>query len=161
MLKTKIALAAAALTALTVGSTAANAATATATAKAKILGQITVTKTADLDFGTVVVGATGGTVAVDSAGARTCATALLCSGTSTAARFTVSGTNGQVVTVASDSSVSLTSGSNNMSASLSPSVSSMTLAGSDSFNVGGTLTVPANQAAGNYSGTFAVTVNYQ
>ena len=32
--------------------------------------------------------------------------------------------------------------------------------GSDTFNVGATLNVGATQAAGTYSGTFAVTVNY-
>ncbi len=33
-------------------------------------------------------------------------------------------------------------------------------AGSDTFNVGATLNVGAAQAGGTYSGTFAVTVNY-
>ncbi len=32
--------------------------------------------------------------------------------------------------------------------------------GSDTFNVGATLNVGAAQVAGTYSGTFAVTVNY-
>ncbi len=32
--------------------------------------------------------------------------------------------------------------------------------GSDTFNVGATLKVDPNQAVGTYSGTFAVTVNY-
>ncbi len=32
--------------------------------------------------------------------------------------------------------------------------------GSDTFNVGATLHVGATQAAGTYSGTFSVTVNY-
>ncbi len=32
--------------------------------------------------------------------------------------------------------------------------------GSDTFNVGATLNVGAAQASGTYSGTFAVTVNY-
>ncbi len=32
--------------------------------------------------------------------------------------------------------------------------------GSDTFNVGATLNVGATQASGTYSGTFAVTVNY-
>lgn len=33
--------------------------------------------------------------------------------------------------------------------------------GADSFTVGGTLDVAANQAAGEYTGTFTVTVEYQ
>ncbi len=35
------------------------------------------------------------------------------------------------------------------------------VAGSDTFNVGATLHVGATQAAGTYSGTFPVTVNYK
>ncbi|MEO0882854.1 MAG: DUF4402 domain-containing protein, partial [Pseudomonadota bacterium] len=34
-------------------------------------------------------------------------------------------------------------------------------AGADAFNVGGTLTVAANQPAGEYTGTFIVSVEYQ
>ena len=33
--------------------------------------------------------------------------------------------------------------------------------GSDSFNVGATLNLGANQPAGNYTGTYTVTVEYQ
>jgi len=33
--------------------------------------------------------------------------------------------------------------------------------GTDTFNVGGTLAVGANQTAGSYSGTYSVAVNYQ
>ena len=48
-----------------------------------------------------------------------------------------------------------------MTASLTPSTGTITLAGGDSFSVGGTLNVGANQADGAYSGTFTVTVDYQ
>lgn len=144
------------------GSSAAMAATASADAKAKILAPVTVTKTADLDFGTIVTGTVADTVQISTAGARTCGTNLVCSGAVSAAGFTVDGTTGETVTVSIPASVTLTSGANSMSASLVRSAPTVLLtAGVDSFTVGGTLSVAANQADGSYLGTFTATVNYQ
>ncbi len=142
-------------------STGAQAATATASAKAQILTQITVTKTADLDFATIVSAASASTVVVSPAGLRTCGAGLVCTGTATAAGFGIAGTTGSIVTIASDASVTLNSGANSMTAALLTSAATRTLTGTDSFTVGGTLAVAANQAAGAYTGTFTVTVNYQ
>ncbi len=141
----------------------AHAANATATARANILQQVTVTNTSDLQFGTIVTGAASSTVVISSTGARTCGVGLTCSGTTTAAGFNVTGTSGQVVTIASAASVSLTNGSGGtMTATLTPSAATATLGATGAnFTVGGTLTVGANQADGAYSGTFNVTVNYQ
>ena len=68
--KLKAAVAVATLAALSLGATAANAATANATARAKILRQITLANTSDLQFGTIVTGAAASTVAISSGGAR-------------------------------------------------------------------------------------------
>jgi Mat/Ecp fimbriae major subunit len=147
---------------LSMGATAAHAATASATAKAKILRQVTLTNKADLQFGTIVSSPTQSTVVISAAGVRTCGTTLVCSGTSTAAVFELTGTTGQVVTVSVPSSVTLTAGTFSMTASLAASASSVTLANSaGSFTVGGTLTVGADQADGDYSGTFNATADYQ
>jgi Mat/Ecp fimbriae major subunit len=147
---------------LGMGATTAHAATASATAKAKILRQVTVTNTTDLQFGTIVSSPTASTVTVSTAGARTCGTSLVCSGTSTAAAFGVTGTSGQVVTVSVPSTVTLTSGTNSMSSTLNASAATLTLAANaGSFSVGGVLSVGANQADGDYSGTFTATVDYQ
>lgn len=145
---------------------AAHAASAQANAKANILRQITVTKTADLDFGTIVAGSTASTVAVDAAGARTCGAGLVCSGTTTAAKFEIGGANGQTVNISSDATVTLNNGvaGNTMSAALAPSVSTMLLTATPAnnpFYVVGTLSVGASQAEGVYQGTFNVNVNYQ
>tara|TARA_B110001454_G_scaffold138436_1_gene128640 strand:- start:3067 stop:3555 length:489 start_codon:yes stop_codon:yes gene_type:complete len=159
--KTKILALAAAVSLFGVQS-AAHAATASASAAANILSPITVTKTSDLDFGKIVAGASASTVTLTSAGALTCGSGLTCSGTHNAAAFNVAGSTGEIVTVASDASVTLISGANSMTASLAPSAASLTLAGgAASFNVGGVLSVGASQAAGAYTGTFNVTVNYQ
>lgn len=141
---------------------AAHAATASASAAANILSPIAVTKTSDLDFGKIIAGATASTVTLTGAGGFTCGAGLTCSGTHNAAAFNVTGSTGEIVTVTSDTSVNLISGGNSMSASLTPSATSLTLAGgAASFNVGGVLSVAGNQAAGAYAGTFNVTVNYQ
>ncbi len=139
----------------------AQAATATATARAKILKQITVTKTADLDFGTIIVGATGDTVVLTAAGVRTC-TVVTCTGTPTAAAFGIVGTTGETVTLAATGSATLTSGGNTMAINTyTTSAATRVLTGTDSFSVGASLVVGANQADGVYTGTVNVTVNYQ
>lgn len=159
----KAALASSVLVASAMGANAANAATASADAKANILQQVTVTSDgSDLDFGTIVSGASAGTVAVSALGARSCTASIVCSGTTTAAGFNVSGTENATVTVSTDTSVTLTNvNSDTMSASLTPSVTSIVLDGTDAFTVGGTLSVAAGQADGAYVGNFDVTVSYQ
>jgi Mat/Ecp fimbriae major subunit len=151
-----------AVVALGFGASAANAATANANASAVILTPVTVTKTADLDFGTIAIGSGGGNVAVAASDNRSCDTGLVCSGTTTSAKFSVSGVTGQVVGVSVPASMSLTSGANTMTATLSGTPASLTLAaGANAVAVGGSLAVAGNQAAGSYSGSFTVTVNYQ
>jgi spore coat protein U-like protein len=140
--------------------------TTQATVKARVLKQITVTKTADLDFGTIVAGTAASTVGVSTASSRTCGSGLTCTGTASSANFNISGTNNAVVTITGDNSVTLANGSGGtMTAALTRSASTITLANSGavggSFQVGGTLNIAANQADGNYTGTFNVTVDYQ
>jgi hypothetical protein len=150
------------LASLGMGATAAHAATASATAKARILRQVTVTNTSDLQFGTIVSSPTAAKVTVSTTGTRTCGTGLVCSGTATAAAFGVTGTSGQVVTVSVPATVTLSSGSNSMSSTLNASASTLTLAANaGSFTVGGELSVGASQADGDYAGTFTATVDYQ
>jgi hypothetical protein len=159
----KAVLAGSAMLALGLSANAAQAATATANAKAQILKAITVTKTADLDFGTVVSGAAAANVTLTSAGALTCGAGLVCAGTPVVGAFGVTGTTAQVVNV-STTNASLTGPGAAMAATLSSSVSSLTLTGiaaTDAFKVGGVLTVGANQVEGVYAGSFTVTVNYQ
>lgn len=146
-------------------STGAQAATATATAKAEILQQVTVTKNTDLDYAVIVTGATASSVTLTPAGARTCGAGLVCTGTATAAEFTVAGTTNKVVTISAPATVSLVSGANTMSSTLVGSAATLTIsatAANNKFQYGGVLTVGANQADGVYtSAPFTVTVNYQ
>lgn len=160
----KVSLVALAVTAAGFGATAANAATAQGTARAAILENVTVTQARELNFGAVVPGAAASNVAVNQAGVATCGAGLTCSGPTTSGQFNVTGSTGYTVTVASDASVSLTNGGGGtMTASLTPSAATLLLsgAGTGSFTVAGSLGVGANQAVGNYVGTYNVTVNYQ
>ena len=163
----KRALAGAVLAVVAMQASTAHAATATGTAKAKILRQITLTNTSDLNFATVISGATASTVTVSTSGGGSCGTGLTCTGTTTAANFDLQGTNNAVVTVSGDSSVTLNGSlGGTMTAALNYSASSVTLTAGPgtvggSFQVGGVLNVGANQTGGDYSGTFNVTANYQ
>lgn len=145
------------------GASAAQAATASATVNARILRQITVTKTADLDFATIVSSPTASTVIVAPiTSTRVCGPTLVCTGTTTAAHFTIDGTIGQIATVSMPANVTLTSGANSMSASLlSSATAPITLTLTNSFSVGGTLSVGSSQPDGTYTGTFTATVDYQ
>ena len=146
---------------LALDASSAKAATANATATASILKQITVTKTSDLNYGTIVTGAAASTVSNLPVGGFSCGVGLTCSGTNSLAGFTVVGTIGQLATVSVPATVTLTSGANNMTSTLVSSSALLTLAATNSFSVGGVLSVGANQADGVYSTTFAATVNYQ
>ncbi len=82
-----------------------------------------------------------------------------------AASFDVTGAPGQTysITLPPNGTVTLTGPGASMDvdtfnhdAGASPTL----VGGSDTFNVGATLSVADTQAGGNYSGTFAVTVNY-
>ncbi|MGP1353985.1 MAG: DUF4402 domain-containing protein [Parasphingopyxis sp.] len=145
---------------------AANAATATADATAEILQQVQISKTADLNFGTIVPDDTvAGTVSVaaNAAGTRNCG-GLTCAGGAlvSSAAFDVTGANGLSVDVALSGLTQLTSGTNSMPISLSASSTTLAMTGSAvALYVGGDLSVAANQPAGTYDGTFTVTADYQ
>jgi Mat/Ecp fimbriae major subunit len=159
----KAAIAGTVIAAAAFGSTAAQAATASADAKAVILAAVTIAKTTDLDFGTIAIGTSGGAVTVNAASVASCTGGLVCPTTVTAAGFTVTGVTGQTVSVAVDPNVTLdrVGGTETMSATLSTNVSTIVLDGTDTFKVGGVLTVAGTQVAGNYEKAFNVTVNYQ
>ncbi len=155
---------------------AANNATASATAV--VLVPISVAKTTDLSFGKLVAG--NGTVTLNTSGVRTKSgsTALPTGGTATAALFTVTGDTTNTFSISyTGSSTVLTSGTpaDDMAVSfISEAVGTATstgqtsgqaatgtlVAGNAYIYVGATLAVGAAQPAGTYTGTVAVTVDY-
>ncbi len=165
----KLATLALAIAGLTIGSYAlaqANSATATANANARIVTPISLTKTADLNFGDVVSSGVVGTVVVTPASARSATGgATLGNGAAvTAAAFTVGGQGSATYAITLPGSATVTSGPNTMTVNTFTSTPSPTgtlsAGGSQALNVGGTLNVGVSQATGTYTGTFSVTVTY-
>ncbi|MDG1824908.1 MAG: DUF4402 domain-containing protein [Henriciella sp.] len=126
------------------------AADASSTAGADIIAPLQVSNTAPLYFGTIAPSTTASdTVIVNAAGAKTCGSELTCLTTDhTAAAFDVAGEADYSYAITLPSSVNISNGSGGTMAV-------------NNFTVGGTLTVAANQASGEYTGTFAITVEYQ
>ncbi|MFN3620800.1 DUF4402 domain-containing protein [Sphingorhabdus sp.] len=161
--KTKIALLGAMAVAAT-ASTGAQAATQTANAEVDIIAAVQLAQNASLDFGVVASGASAGTVELPTgADTRTCTAGLTCVGTAQRGQFTVSGAaTGFTVAISVPASTTLTSGGNTMTLALTPSITSFTSVGAPQvFYVGGSLAVGASQPAGNYTGTYTVSADYQ
>lgn len=167
----QLVLAGTAVLALGLSATTAQAAPAStsAQAKAKVLKRLTITKTTDLDFGTIVTGTAASTVAIAADGTVACGAGLTCSGTRTPAVFNVTGSNNAVLTVNIPASVTLknktTGATSTMSADLvNPGTLNLGNSGSagTALRFGGTLNVAGNQEDGVYeSDVFSVTVDYQ
>lgn len=147
-------------------------ATATASTSANIITPISITKTADMNFGNIAVSATiAGTAAMTPAGVRSTGgaggvTLPATTGTVSAASFTVSGQGSYTYAITLPSSATLTSLGHTMtitSFTSSPSATGLLApGGTQTLTVGGTLNVAAAQSAGTYTNATAVpvTVNY-
>ena len=145
-------------------------ATTNATAHARILRPLTLTSTQNLDLGDIVLSGAApntATVGINKAGTFNCdgnSGNVTCSGTEQTAIYNVSGTKSQPVTIAAGN-VTLSDGAGN-NLTLTPDFNaSLTLANSgapgSNFNVGGSITVADTTPDGVYTGTFAVTADYQ
>jgi len=127
---------------------------------------ITLTKTANLNFGDVFAGASPGQVLLSPKGTRTTTGGLLLGTLSpvSAAGFSVNGAANCTYAIVLPASIILTGPAGTMvvstftSTPLAAGLLGMT--GQQQLDVGATLNVAANQADGDYSGTFAVTVAY-
>jgi hypothetical protein len=168
---TALAAAVAAVALSTEAAAAPVSATTNATAKARILRPLQLTSTQNLDLGTIVLSGAGAftaTIAIDRNGVFNCdggsSTNVTCSGTTQQAIYNVSGTNNQNVTIAAGP-VTL-NGSNGGTLTLTPDFASTVLltnsgAPGVNFGVGGSITVANTTTDGVYTGTFAVTADYQ
>lgn len=159
-----------AIAALALTSTPALAVTpaSQATATAKIFKPLTITKTQDLDFGTIVLAGAafaGESVAMNTSGVVTCGTTagdLTCSGAPKPATYALAGTANANVTITSPG-FNLANG-----AATLPFVpnfaGTVTLDPTGAYNLslGGTISGLSNTTPdGVYTGTFAVTADYQ
>lgn len=140
--------------------------TTQANASASIVAAMTLTKTTDLNFGSIIP-STGGTIQVAPNGTRTVTSgaASLFGGTVTAATFTVGGTGNSTYAITLPGSHTISSGGNNMTVATftsNPSGTGTLAAGTQTLTVGATLTVGNAQPTGVYTSVtgFDVTVNY-
>lgn len=164
----------AAVAALTLTATPAFAAPTTpdknATASAKIVKPLTLTWVQDLDLGTVLLAGagtwTGATVGISRAGAFSCSnTNVTCSGATKVAKYKVTGTNNQTVTINAGNVTMTNANDNTKTLTLTvDNPGSVNLANSGNtgleFSLGGAISVDSTTSDGTYTGTFDVTVNY-
>ncbi len=167
----KISAALLALTTVSAPAFAQSTATASANSTTRIIQAITLTKTADLAFGNIVKPSTGTATASIGSGADTLTVsggtgAAAASGATSRAKFTVGGEGGQTFAVTVPASMTMTSGANNITVTLTGDAATGTISGAlgtsgtATVNVGGSFTLPNTQASGNYTGSFNVTVAY-
>ena len=127
-----------------------------------------VTNTRGLSYGKFAAN-TGGTIIMSTAGVRskTGGVVLMSGGTITSAAYSLTesgaGKSLQFTTITLPGSATITSGANTMTLSnfVSDPPNTVLGTGKTTVLVGATLTVGPNQAPGNYSGTYSITVNYQ
>lgn len=143
---------------------------ASASSTAAVITPIAISKTTDLNFGTLAVSPTvAGTLVMTPAGSRSITggvTLPAVTGTVTAAVFHVTGLGTSTFAITLPGTITLSDGG---SATMSlgsftstPSATGALVGGALDVNVGGTLTVAAGQTAGTYTNAagLAVTVNY-
>jgi hypothetical protein len=139
-----------------------------ATANAKIYKPLTISKVQNLDFGVIVLGSgawAGEVVSISQAGALTCGGGanLTCSGSPQVAKYHLVGTNNATVTVSSPGFNLIGPGT----LAFTPNApATVNLGGTGSttgvdFSIGGSITLASTTPDGVYSGTFAVTADYQ
>lgn len=145
---------------------------ATANASATISVPISITKSADLSFGTLSGGASLGTCVIATDGTRTQTGGVTLLGSAGQnAVYSVAGQVGQEFAITLPStSVNISDGTNSMTidnftarigeAATDGTSSTIPAAGSVAVKVGATLNVAANQVNGYYTGTFSVSVAY-
>lgn len=138
---------------------------------AKVIAPISISNTGstNLDFGTIIRSSVAGTVTVTPAGQRTFTggVSVLSSSLFTAAPFSVSGENsaGFNLTLPDNDDVKMTrtGGTEKMKVTNFTHNSGLVLSssGTATFSVGATLNLDADQVAGDYTGSFNVTIAYQ
>ena len=141
-------------------------ATTNAGGKALILIPLTITRVADLEFGTVIESSTSGTVIMPADGsARTVTGGVLpvASAAGHRAQFAGAGTPGEQVSIflAPPATIKDSAG-DSLPISLSLETSSVIIDSTHAFfvGVGGTVSVAANQPDGDYTGTFTILAQY-
>ncbi len=129
-------------------------------------------KNSDLEFGTIVhpTSPASNTVTIDPATGLRALTgggnAVLVPSTASRAAFTVTGAGGQAFSLTVPMTVTMTSGADTMTVTLTSNGSSGVFSGAigttgtATIGIGGSISVSNNQASGTYSGSFNTTIAY-
>jgi spore coat protein U-like protein len=152
--------------------------TATANASATIVQDLTIEKTNDLNFGVVIPSSSASSFILAPAGGLTISVGSVSqilgdqtAASPEAAAFEVTGSGISIFTISLPTSIDITN-TNDDTMTVDTFTSSLPVAGvtlggvlgdlsvTEDFTVGAKLNVGADQAAGLYTGTFDVTVNY-
>lgn len=156
-----------ALAALALPAGPAFAASKTATTEAVIVRPLSLVNTEDLDFGNIIAGTLAGTVTIDEdTGARsTTGGATAAGGAPRRGEFLGVGQIGILSFVQISAGPTLTNGTGGTMVSTLAVEGGTGLklfpgTGIQTFRVGGTLNVGANQQQGTYTGTYTMTVTY-
>jgi len=142
------------------------AASTSSNATATVVAPIAISNTQDLAFGSFSTSATGQTVTISAAGARSSVGAVVVpASTATAASFNVtgSGTLTYAITLPANGTVTITNGTDTFAVdnfTSAPSGTGALTAGAQTLTVGATVTTAGTLSTGNYTGTFNVTVLY-
>jgi hypothetical protein len=141
-------------------------------AKVRILKPLTLVSGANLDLGDILLSGTGtytATVKLSSGNVRTCAANVTCSGTTSVARYDLTGTKSAIVSISAPNvtltgpgpslTLKTTDASNVPYYATSVTLDSTT--GAASVSIGGEISVSNTTTDGTYTGTFAVTAAYQ
>jgi hypothetical protein len=141
-----------------------------ATATATAIVPLAISETVPMNFGTVAGGSASGTIVLDTSGGRTTSGdgQALASGPGTAAAFQIVGQGGQAYTISYSPGLLDDGGlgtAMTVDTFTDTSSGSLPAGGTENINIGATLHLNPNQAAGTYStatgGTpYTVTVNY-
>jgi Mat/Ecp fimbriae major subunit len=146
-------------------SNAAYAATEQANATVDVLAAVQINVIDTLDFGVVAASAAGGTVTIGTGSNTPTASGVTAiSGGSRGSFQVTQATNGETIALSASNPTPLTSGANSIVLSgLALSTNSIVFnsASLQTVYVGGTISLGASQPAGNYTGTFDVTADYQ
>lgn len=139
----------------------------TASSSLTIQTAFSVSKTADLAFGTIFLPGTGGgtlTIGTDGSASVTGTGMIAPTAGTTAASFDVSGPASTPYAITLPASASLGDGTTTLTVDTfvdsESGAGTLDGSGADSFTVGAKVTIPDTASTGSYTGTFDVTVDY-
>ena len=133
--------------------------------RARIIKPLLLEAVSDMNFGDITVEDAGVATVNGTTGAVSCTGGLTCPGASSAATWTVRGTNNQTVNITRPNTVTLDHETTadtltlNITGPTSLQLSSSGMNGTN-FSLGGNISVPANARDGLYEGSIVVTVQY-